>query len=115
MKVFYRHHAFEFEPLPDQEFAGRLVLNDRQRELLAQLEADEDENWYLDEDGERLPAEQLFAHSPWSCLGPDGPVKLLCRLIDLRDGTIRFNTLELYPGDLFRWMRTEGGAPDATA
>lgn len=48
--------------------------------------------WYLDDDGERLPADRLFALSPWSCPGPVGPVKLLCRFLDLRDGSVRFNT-----------------------
>jgi len=105
--------VFEFEPSPGEAFAGRLALDDSRRELLAALTAAEDECWYLDADGERLPAEQLFARSPWSCPGPGGPVKLLCRSLDLRDGSVRFNTPELYGGEWFRWLRAGGESQDA--
>ena len=108
MEVYYREHAFGFEPTPGAEFAGRLVLDDGQRALLAALTAAEDECWYLGDDGERLPADELFARSPWSCPGPACPVKLLCRWLDPRDGSARFNTPELYGGDVFRWMRPGG-------
>lgn len=37
MKLNYREHVFEFEPSPDTEFAGRLVLDDNQRQLLVAL------------------------------------------------------------------------------
>ena len=79
------------------------MLDDRQRELLATLSAVDDESWYLDSDGDA-------ARPPISCspaprvAGPAGPVKLLCRFLDHRDGSVRFNTPELYCGDLFRWM-----------
>jgi hypothetical protein len=102
MQVHYHEHVFGFEPSPGEEFAGRLLLDDRRRGLLAALTASEDDCWYLGADGERLPADQLFALSPWSCPGPAGPVKLLCRFLDLRDGSARFNTPELYGGELFR-------------
>lgn len=108
MEVHYREHAFAFEPSSGEAFAGRLVLDDARRELLVALTAAEDECWYLDDGGERLPAEELFARSPWSCPGPDGAVKLLCRFLDLRDGSVRFNTPDLYGGDLFRWLRAGG-------
>jgi hypothetical protein len=113
VEISYNEHVFEFEPLPGEAFAGRLVLDDARRELLRGLVADEDDCWYLDEDGERLPAEALFDLSPWSCAGPAGPAKLLCRFLDLRDGSARFETSETYPGDLFRWMRAGGGAQEA--
>jgi hypothetical protein len=105
VQVHYREHAFEFEPSPGELFAERLVLDDGRRELLAALTAAEAEGWYLDPDGERLPAVELFARSPWSCPGPAGPVKLLCRWLDLRDGAVRFDPPELYGGELFRWLR----------
>jgi hypothetical protein len=113
VQVYYQEHAFEFEPLPGSAFAGRLVLDDGRRELLAALTAAEDECWYLGDDGERLPEDELFARSPWSCPGAAGPVKLLCRWLDLRDGTARFNTPELYLGEFFRWAALGGSAPDA--
>jgi hypothetical protein len=108
VEVYYQEHAFGFEPSPGEAFAGRLILDDAQREQLAALTAAEDECWYLDDDGERLPADVLFARSPWSCHGPDGPVKLLCRFLDLRDGSVRFSTPDLYGGELFRWLRAGG-------
>jgi hypothetical protein len=108
VEVHYQEHAFGFKPSPGEAFAGRLVLDDRRRELLAALTAAEDECWYLDDDGERLPEDELFARSPWSCPGPGGPVKLLCRFLDLRDGSVRFSTPALYGGELFRWLRAGG-------
>lgn len=113
VEVHYRQHVFGFEPLPGGAFAGRLVLDDAGRGLLAGLVAAEDEGWCLGADGERLPAERLFALSPWSWPGPAGPVKLLCRFLDLRDGSARFDTPEAYTGELVRWMRDGGGARDA--
>jgi hypothetical protein len=113
VEVHYHEHVFEFEPSPGEAFVGRLVLDDRRRDLLAALRAAEDECWYLDDEGERLPPDRLFALSPWSCPGPAGPVKLLCRFLDLRDGSARFNTPELYGGEWFRWMRAGGEAEDA--
>lgn len=91
-----RKHAFEFQPPLSEEFAGRLLLDVRHRELLAALTAAEGDDWYLDGDGERLPTDQLFARSPWSCPGPGNPVKVLCRWLDLRDGSARFSTPESY-------------------
>jgi hypothetical protein len=112
VQVHFQQHAFEFEPSPGEGFAGRLLLDEAQRELLASLSAAEDECWYLDDDGERLQADELFSRSPWSCPGAGGPVKLLCRFLDLRDGWVRFNTPDIYPGDLFRWMRDVDKAPN---
>jgi hypothetical protein len=37
VEVHYREHAFDFEPSPCESFAGRLVLDDARRELLAGL------------------------------------------------------------------------------
>lgn len=105
MCVQYQEHGFEFEPSPGEAFAGRLVLDDDHRALLSALTAAEDEGWYLDGGGERLQAAELFAKSPWSCPGPNRPVKLLCPWLDVRDGSVRFNTSELYGGELFGWMR----------
>jgi hypothetical protein len=105
MEIYYHQHVFTFEPDADESFAGRLILDNVQSVLLASLLDAEYECWYLDADGQRLPDEELFGRSPWSCNGPDGPIKLLCRLIDLRDGSVRFNTPESYLGELFRWLR----------
>jgi hypothetical protein len=113
VQVQYHDHAFGFEPSPGAVFAGRLVLDDGQRALLTALTAAEDECWYLGEDGERLSAEALFARSPWSTPGPAGPVKLLCRWLDLHDGTVRFNTPNLYLGEFFRWAALGGSVPYA--
>jgi hypothetical protein len=110
VEVHYREHVFGFERLPDESFVGRMLFESGERELLAELIAAEEECWYLDEGGERLPADRLFARSPWSCPGPSGPVKLLCRFLDLRDGSARFDTPATYPDELFRWLRAESGA-----
>ncbi len=112
MEIHYQEHGFDFDPLPGQALSGRLVLDEARRELLARLVAAEDDDWYLDEEGERRPPEELFSLSPWSCPGPAGTIKLLCRFLDLRDGSARFNTPELYLGELFRWVRSADRSRD---
>ena len=110
MEVHYRGHVFCYERLPSESLDGHLLLDDGQRELLAWLVEAEDECWYLDDGGERLPAEQLSPVSPWSYPGPTGPVKLLCRFLDLRNGRAMFSTPETYlEGGLYDWLRAEGG------
>ena len=91
--LYYRDHPFEYEPSAGKLFHGRLVLDD------------EDENWYLNDDGERWPAEELFSRSLWSWRSPSGTLKLLHRLLDYRDGRTWFSTPDTYGGELFRWMR----------
>ncbi len=106
MNVQYKSHQFSFDASPQDSFHGRLLLTEEQRVLLSSLLAAEDEDWDLDDDGERRPAEELFELSPWSARTPDGPRKLLCRFIDLRNGTVLFSTLESYPGDSSSWARS---------
>lgn len=104
-EVFYRQHAFPFERFPGDRFEGRLLLDDSSRELLAGLVGAEEDDWCLNDRGERLPGERLFALSPWICSSPAGPVKLLCRFLDLRDGRVLFSTPDSYlEGGLFDWM-----------
>jgi len=108
-EVHYLQHVFPFERSPGDLFEGRLLLDDALRELLVRLVGAERENSCLDEHGERLPGKRLFALSPWSCPGPSGPVKLLCRFLDLRDGRVLFSTPDSYlEGGLFDWMRNIG-------
>jgi hypothetical protein len=108
VEVHYRQHVFNFERFPGESLDGRLLLDDAQRQLLVQLVRSEDDCWYLDDDGERLPAAQLFERSPWSCPGPTGPIKLLCRILDLRDGRALFSTPEVYlEGGLYDWVRSD--------
>ena len=119
-EIHYMQNVFRFERFPGDLFEGRLLLDGVQREMLLGLVRAEDESWYLDEHGERLPGEQLFALSPWSCPGPHGPTKLLCRILDLRDGRVLFSTPDSYlEGGLFDWMRNRNrrglSEPSATA
>jgi hypothetical protein len=117
--VHYRGHLFEFKPSLGEAYTGNLVLDERQRRLLIKLTDAEDDDWYLNADGERRPAEELFARSPWSTPGPGGPIKLLCRWLDVHNGTVIYNTPDLYGGELFRWVRSSGrgspAEPDAAA
>jgi hypothetical protein len=76
LMLYYYDHPFEYEPSVNNPFDGRLILDDAKRELLQRLD-DENDGWYLDDDGERWPAEELFSRSPWRWESPAGTVKLL--------------------------------------
>ena len=75
-------------------------MDDQSRALLASLIESEDDDLYLDGDGVRLPAEELFLRTPWSLASAQGRVGLLCRFIDCRDGSVLFNTPDTYPGEM---------------
>lgn len=98
MEIYYRDHAFIFEPSTQSPWIGRLRLDDQSRTLLAGLIESDDDDWCLDDDGERLPAERLFLSTPWSVTSPHGRMGLICRFIDLRDGSALFNIPDTYLG-----------------
>jgi hypothetical protein len=104
-EVHYRQHVFAFAQDPGDVLTGKLLLDSAQRELLTRLVEGEEEGWYLDEDGQRLPAGPLFERSPWSCPGPTGPVKLLRRFLDLRDGRAMFSTPDSYGEGMYDWLQ----------
>jgi hypothetical protein len=109
MEVFYREHVFTFEPSTESPLKGRLRLDDQSRALLARLIESEEDDWYLDRDGERLPAEKLFLHTPWSLASPKGRVGLLCRFIDYRDGSVLFDALDTYLGEMHAFLSGRTG------
>lgn len=109
MEIYYRDHAFIFEASTESPWTGRLHLNDQSRTLLAELIKSEDDNWCLGGDGERLPAEKLFLSTPWSVAFPQGRVGLICRFIDLRDGSALFNAPDTYLGELHAGLRGRVG------
>ena len=83
------------------------MLDDQSRALLTRLIEAEDDDLYLD--GERLPANGLFLRAPWSLASPQGRVRLLCRSIDCRDGSVLFNTSDTYPGETHVYLRGRTG------
>ncbi len=99
---------FDFECSSRTELNGRLLLTETQREWLRDHESREsgaDSPWYLDGNGERLPAQELFNRSPWAIVSDSGNVKVLNRLLDLDTGEARFDLPDQYGGESFRWMR----------
>ena len=104
MVLYYRDRPFNYEPSPDNLFVGRLLLIDDEKAWLARMN-EEDDGWYLDEEGERLPGEQLFETSPWSWRSPSGTVKLVQRFFDSGNGHTRFNAPDTYLGELYDWVR----------
>jgi hypothetical protein len=109
MEVYYRGHAFIFEPSAEFPWKGNLHLDEQSRGLLSHLLESEEDDWCLGSDGERLPAEELFERTPWSATGPQGRVGLLCRFIDHRDGSVLFNTSDTYLGEMHAWVRGLAG------
>jgi hypothetical protein len=104
-EVRCRDRVFPFARSDSEVLEGRLLLDDTARAMLDHLMKSESDDWYLDAEGNRLPAAELFERSPWSCPGPDGPVKLLCRFLDLRDGRVLFSTRESYSEGLYNWLQ----------
>jgi hypothetical protein len=104
MKLKYHNEDFSFVSKESDEYGikGFLILSEEQKNRIAQLEEAEDENWYLDDEGERLGSKALFSASPWSISGPSGEIKLLCRFRDNKSGEIWLNTEEGYLGELFK-------------
>jgi hypothetical protein len=106
--LHYQDRPFKYEPSPDDLFVGRFVLDDDERAWLERMD-EENDCWYLDDDGERLPPDELFAASPWSWRSPSGVVKLMQRFWDHKTGETRFNTPDTYFGELYDWVRKPKG------
>lgn len=108
MVLHYQNRPFKYEPSPDDLFVGRLVLDDDERAWLERVD-EENDCWYLDDDGERLPPGELFEASPWSWQSPSGVVKLMQRFFDYKTGDTRFDTPDAYFGELYDWVRKPKG------
>jgi hypothetical protein len=110
LKFYGEEFPFELIEHSDCTITCLLVHTDETEEKFTELlEAQQireegDGEWYLDENGERLEPEKLFAASPWSLEYPDREIKLLFRIQE-RNGKIRFNTPDGYGGELFKWLR----------
>jgi hypothetical protein len=102
--LHYRNQPLTYEPSLDDPFVGRLRLNDEEKAWLSRMD-EENDCWYLDDEGERLPADKLFEASPWSWQSPSGTVKLLQRFFDWNSGETRFDIPDTYLGELFDWVR----------
>ena len=109
MRVFCEEQGFDFECSSSTDLAGILHASQGQRDWLNERERREDESeqqpWYLDADGERLPPEVLFERSPWSIETASGKVKVLLRLFDHGTREARFDLPDAYLGEWFAWMR----------
>lgn len=92
IQLDYRGAVFSLRPTEhgDDHLKGFFAFRDSQRDQLQSLLAAEDDfgEWYLDDDGYRLPDDELFAASPWSLAG-DGQ-KICARFMDLESGEAWF-------------------------
>ena len=106
LRLLYRERAFE--ALADGCLQVSLLLTPKQKvELGIHIES-EREDWYLDENGERLPAEVLFQRSPWSVATGEGQcLKILCRFLNLETGEAIFSAPSTYGGEFHDWLRTQ--------
>ncbi len=110
LKFYGEEFPFEFIEHSDCSITCLLVHTDETEEKFSELleaeavREEEDGSWYLDENGERLESEELFAASPWSLEGHYGEIKLLSR-VQRANGEIYFNTPDGYGGESFRWLR----------
>jgi hypothetical protein len=107
LSLLYREYEFRFELLPGGLLHGRLLLSQEQREKLRNLVEAEEEDCYLDQKGERLPAEVLFEKSPWSLSSPDGQrLKILGRFLNIETGEAMFSEPSTYGGESHDWLRS---------
>lgn len=107
MIIKFKGEAFKFEPLEVDEYSinGHFQNDSDTRRKIEIIEDSLVEDWYLDDDGERLEDDLLFVASPWSISASFGEVKLLRRFHDIESGEAFFNTQLGYGGELFRWLR----------
>lgn len=111
-KIKYKEHLFDFETDSDDSLIGRIALSQKNRELLTRLLDEESEiEWYLDDNGERLPEDRLFALSPWSLIEASSSVKLLCRSMNIIDGSAHFQKQETYLGEVSDYVRQKNQTP----
>ena len=97
---------FNLECESSDELEGRLLLADLERVRLRELnELENESEWYLDKNGERLDPLELFEKSPWEILSFGRRVKVLCRFLDPETGKARFQLPDCYGGEIFEWMR----------
>jgi hypothetical protein len=114
LKYYGEEISFELIEYSDCHIACLIVDGEAEEEdngaeeefkKLGEDEQDDEDCWYLDENGERLEPEALFAASPWSLETPEGEIKLLRRFTSA-DGETRFNTLDGYGGETFKWLHS---------
>lgn len=87
--------------------AGILHLDESER-LSLRGRTEIESEWYLDDDGEQLTPDTLFAASPWYTA--DASQKLLCLTLDLSTAKAIYNTPSGYSGETFRWVRDQDHA-----
>ena len=95
----YRGERFQFEVLEQTEdsIRGRFRWTDSQKALLLALmekeENDEEQPWYLDDDGYRLDDDDLFKASPWKITSTSEPRKVVQRFMDSDTGEAWFSAM----------------------
>lgn len=84
--------AFEFRTsdCSDSVLRGFFVWDDSVKKRMLALDHDEDDVWYLDSEGNRLPDEGLFAKSPWSLVNCGARRKVVRRFMDYNTGEAWF-------------------------
>lgn len=90
LKLAYREEEFRFiaTEYTDDILKGHFLWTETEKARLQALlrQEDEDEEWYLDDDGERLEDDALFEKSPWSVIDGNRRGKAVQRFLDLRSG-----------------------------
>jgi hypothetical protein len=107
--IKFEDKEFEFVPIEIDEYSinGHFQNDIQTQKCIESIEDSLEDDWYLDENGERLEDAPLFSASPWSVSAPFGEVKLLRRFYDLKSGEAFFSTQQGYGGELFKWLRSD--------
>lgn len=77
----------------DGTIHGYFVWNEAIQDRMLKIQEllhEEDESWYLDDDGHRLNDQALFEASPWMIVNP--PLKVVRRFMNFETGEARFAT-----------------------
>ena len=88
----YYGHPFELELERADEyyFEGKLLLTSQQKVVLQCLHQEHaEEDWYLDDNGNRLGDEELFEKSPWTIIENGVRRKAVARMENHKTGEIR--------------------------
>ncbi len=96
IQIHFENQGLDFQPSSTAFFEGRILWTSEQQQMVIQRLRAEPDDWWADENGNRLPATELFKRSLWSYHQESKSQPLLCRYINYETGEAMFSVPETY-------------------